>query len=389
MCRACRGKRSIACSITRSAATGCGSSWARTEEDFLANVLGKSALFPLTSAKLAEAPMQGGTAAGQRPIAVPISLDIRVPSNPAVAAIADTDQNALAGVSLRKWWSLVPGSPEIQSIISTTTALDDTAAPATDPAATAPATAAPPRADFSDSTNPFMLELVHGKLGGRVIVWTSPVSSIEWNSLPWVPPFTPLVNETLFHLASGRTISQPRQLEVGSSLYWTGPVDTPIESAIVEPPDGSTHELHPQAHGDSYFLEDSDTFIPGLYTLRFSARPINGAKAPPPVYYSVNIDPQELNTTPLSPADIDWLKSQGHLQSVLTAQTLPTAIDAQPGGSEVWKWLGLLLLAFLLVEVILTRNLVRQQSGATLETAGLANSIPTSAIAPLHEGAAS
>jgi hypothetical protein len=134
-----------------------------------------------------------------------------------------------------------------------------------------------------------------------------------------------------------------------------------------------------QLRGDSLFVGDNDTFEPGLYELRFTPPPTQGVIAPDPVFYSVNLDRGELDPTPLATADFDWLKQHGYLKEVLTEETLPKALGAQQGGTEVWWLLGVLLLAFLLLEVWMTRNLAKQQGTNAVNEAGLGGMMAASA----------
>ncbi len=313
----------------------------RTEQVFLNDVLGKSLLAPLTAKGIVHAP-QAAPGADPPP---PVTVDIKEPGDPAVTLMThggESEHQALAEVTLRAWWQITP-SPDMHTVLATTTG------------------------------DPLAAELNMGKLGGCVIVWTSPTGNLAWNNLPLVPNFVPLVNETLFHLASGQDAGQPRQVDAGQPLTWTGPSSQAVESALLICPDGSQRTLLPELRSDHYYVEERNTALPGLYEMRFSAPARAGAVAPPAVYFSVNIDRQELDPASLSASDVnDWLKSKGYLKDVLKADTLPKAMEATHGGYDLWWILGLFLLGFLLLEVFMTRQLVRQQSGQSLAEESLA-----------------
>jgi hypothetical protein len=216
-----------------------------------------------------------------------------------------------------------------------------------------------------------------------VVVWGTPAGNL-WSNMPLAPYFVPLVQETLFHLASGRETSQPRQVAAGQPLIWTGPMDQAVESATLQCPDGSTRTLQAEVHGDHYVVQGTETQVPGLYVMHFNAPARAGVVAPPPAYFSVNIDPEELDPAILSAADLDWYKEHGFLRSVLTNQTLAKSLDATNAGYEWWWVLGLLMLGMLVLEVILTWRHMREQSGETLEQDGLspaaAGAMPRAAI---------
>jgi hypothetical protein len=214
--------------------------------------------------------------------------------------------------------------------------------------------------------DPLALEMDVGKVGGRVVFWTTSVSDIGWNNLPFVRNFVPLVNETLFHLASGQSQTQQRQVDAGGSLVWTGPATPPISAATLITPDTTTRSLQPQLRGDKYVVQYKDTFLPGLYELRFTPPDV-----PQPVYFSVGIDRAELDPATVASADIDWLKERTFLRDRITLETLPAAINAQRAGYELWWITGLLLVMLLIGEVIMTWRLARKQTDVDVEHAGL------------------
>jgi hypothetical protein len=110
-----------------------------------------------------------------------------------------------------------------------------------------------------------------------------------------------------------------------------------------------------QLRGEKYVTSFNDTFLPGLYEMRFVP-----ASVPQPVYYSVNIDRQELDFTSLAAADVKWLEDKGIIKDRITAETVPQALEAMAGGVELWGLLGFLVLALLVVEVAITRNLAKE-----------------------------
>ncbi len=298
----------------------------RTEESFLQTTLTKSQLFPVDFSKI-------NTVARD---AAPVEIDIKEPENPALALVTAAQRNALAGANLRAWWPVKTTGGPMRTILATSTG------------------------------DPLVLETELGKSGGRVIVWTSSVSDVGWNNLPLVPNFVPLVNETLFHLASGQAQSQTRQLEAGATLAWSGPSLPTIASATLTAPDASAHPLQPQLRGDKYVAQYKDTFIPGLYELRFTPPEI-----PQPVYFSVAIDHAEFDPATVTSADLTWLQQHKYIKDRVTLETLPAAIHAQRGGLELWWLFGLLLLALLIGEVLMTWRLARKQTDVDVEHAGL------------------
>ncbi|HVS70182.1 MAG TPA: BatA domain-containing protein [Phycisphaerae bacterium] len=292
----------------------------RTEPSFLTNVLAKSPLLPVQAA---DKPTQA-------PDNAPAAIEVKEPQNAAVREITDASPNPFADTALREWWPLKllgagPGGTTgaVRTILAST------------------------------SGDPFTTEMDLGKSGGRVVTWTSPLNG-SWNFLHTSPQVVPLVQETLFRLASGSG-SDLRQAQAGQTLLWSGPLTPAVESASLLCPDGQTRNLEVQLRGDKYLTTFSGTYLPGLYEMHFLP-----ATVPQPVYYSVNIDPAELDFTPLTVADVHWFEQHHYVKDRITSDTLPTALDAQAGGYELWGPLGLLLLAFLILEVAITRTLARE-----------------------------
>lgn len=327
----------------------------RTEEAFINDVLAKSVLAPVTTSGIARAPVGTGGAP-----AAPVGTDIREPDNPAVALLTSSgQQSALADVALQSWWKLAPQTPEMHTVVATTT---------------------------PGGGDPLILEMSVGKLGGRAVIWTLPAGNLQWSNLPLVPGFVPLVNETLFHLASGQNFGEPRQVNAGAPLFWTGPASQPVESVVLVSPDGQKNALLPELRGDHYFVQASDTATPGLYEMQFTAPRQAGAITPPPAYYAVNIDPAELDPTLMGPADIEWLTSGGYLKGTLGDQSLAAAMNATEGSFDLWWILGFMLLLGLIVETWMTHRLVRQQSGAELAESDLGKAMPAGALATAAGG---
>ena len=305
----------------------------RTRDTFLSGTLSKSPLFPATANRPTILP-------------TPVTIDIKDPDNPTVAVVTAAQRNALAGATISAWWPLSSVSPDMHTILATT-------------------------AGTSAGGDPLATEMPLGNNGGRVIVWTTSASDLTWNNLPVVPNFTPLVNETLLHLASSQAAAQSRDLDAGQTLLWSGPASLGIQSATITLPTGATHPVQPELRGDRYLLTTNDTHLPGLYELRFTPTTI-----PQPVYYTVNIDRAELDPATLTPTDFDWLKTNNFVRDNLTLSTLPKALNAQVGGAEFWWLLALLVLALLVVEAILTTRLVKQQTTVDPEMAGVLPSAP-------------
>lgn len=291
----------------------------RSQPAFLRDVLGKSPLFP---AQLKERVTDSQGAP---------SIEVRAPDNPMVALLTASERNSFAGTSISQWWQLGSLAGEQNVVLSVTA---------------------------RNTSDPVIVEHRVGNLGGRVVLWTVAADGTG-STLPLAQNFVPLVDETVFYLASGRNQKTPRQLDAGGRLAWTGPATQAVRSIRVLRPDGlEVSNLQPRLVNDTYVFSYEDTYLPGLYELRFEP-----ASIPQPVYYSVNIDRHELDPTTLSVADIETLKHEKYLNNRLTRETLSDAFQLKVSGTEIWKYAALLVLALLVMETLLTYRAIKLQSG--------------------------
>ena len=114
-------------------------------------------------------------------------------------------------------------------------------------------------------------------------------------------------------------------------------------------------------------LSYNDTFLPGLYELRF-----NKTGIPEPVYYGVGIDRRELDATAMAGSDHKWLADRGYLERRLeNPGELASAVGAVNKGSELWPMLAAILLASLLFETFMTWRVSHHQTQVDVAAAGL------------------
>jgi hypothetical protein len=290
---------------------------ARTEATFVTRDLAAARLVTLDLAP-------------RKPAGAPPGVELREPKNPTVALLAAADRNAMTGAVVRQWWSAVPRDGDEQVVLATA----------------------------GGGGEPLVLERPVGRGGGRVVVWCTSADG-AWNNWPLMPNFVPLVNETVYHLASSRTqSSRSRHLDAGAPLEWSGPAEPRIKSASVTRPDGKVVQKQPSLTNGRQRLAYNDTAEPGLYTLRFDPTEI-----PQPVYFGVGIDRRELDNAPLSEADHAWLKARGFVERRITPAELASALGGSGDGVELWKWLGVGVLGLLVFETVMTRRMVRLQDG--------------------------
>jgi hypothetical protein len=279
----------------------------------------------LTAAQMFGVSMGAVDAQGSTPPGVAIAD----PANRMVSLLTGADRNALTGVVATRWWPLKTMPADARTIVATT------------------------------SGSPLVLERPIGSAGGRVVLWATSADG-RWNTLPLSPAFVPLVNETLLHLA-GPSVAATfgRRLEAGRPIVWTGPLlPQPLGATLLTPElRGAGQQplaLKVSTESGRNIVRHDATHAPGLYEMRFTPSGV-----PQPVYYSVNIDPRELDAAVLSSADVQWLKDNEFLQARVTPDKLGAVLAAPGAGSELWPALAFGVLGLLVVETFMTYRMIR------------------------------
>ena len=249
-----------------------------------------------------------------------------------VSLLTQAEKNSFAGATVSRWWQLDSIAGDQRVVLSLAA---------------------------NSASQPFVVEHTLGNSGGRVVVWTASADATD-STLPHLPNFLPLVNETVFHLASGQSKWQTYQLVAGQPIIWTSPPNVTVNAVRVLRPDGLEQTDIPiHLVNGRYTLSYDETYVPGCYELRFDP-----ASIPQPVYYSANIDRRELEPAVLSAADIDALKESKYLNGRLTPGALAEAFVIEVSGTEVWRYAALGLLVLLVLETFLTCRAMGLQRGA-------------------------
>jgi Aerotolerance regulator N-terminal/von Willebrand factor type A domain len=186
---------------------------------------------------------------------------------------------------------------------------------------------------------PFMVERRHGT--GRVLLCAVPLDASWGTNLAESPAFVPLVHEAVFHLAGAR--SAEYNLRPGEPIRFRVPPDARLDAYRVTAPDGS-----PLAAQVLDGMLTADTREPGVYLVR---PPAGG-----PIPFVVASDGREADLTPCTEEE------QGRVRRLIggdEAEEEEVATERRELG-----WVMLLgLLAFLLMEVGLTRRMAMKPNG--------------------------
>ncbi len=273
----------------------------------------------------------------QKNVKDPPGVDIKVPTNPTVALLTAAERNSLTGAITKQWWSITPKDGDGQTILANT------------------------------SGDPLVVERPIGAGGGRVVVWATSVDG-AWNNWPVMPNFVPLVNETIYHLASGTTQAfQHQHLEAGMPIEWSGPATPTVKVAKITRPDGKVVERKAALNNGRQRITFHDTGDPGLYAVRFDPTEI-----PQPIYYGLGLDRKELDTTPLTDSDFSWLSDRGYMERKVASADVGGVLGGVNKGNELWPYLGIVVLALLVFETVMTWRMADRQKKVDVAAAGLA-----------------
>ncbi len=276
--------------------------------------------------------------AGKRNEAIPPPVEIKDSNNPMVAAVMSSERNALASAVTKQWWSIAPKDSDTKVVLASTTG------------------------------DPLILE--RPMKDGRVVVWATSADQ-EWNTWPVMPNFVPLVNETIYYLSEAqRRAHNSGNIEPGASIAWSGPASPAIAKVDVTLPDGALDAGHkPTFRNGHWELFYQNTFLPGLYQLRFTP-----TEVPQPIYYGVSINRRELDNTALSTDDQEWLKKGKYLNAEtprVKPEQLAYIVTRVDEGFELWPWLAGFVLLSLCAETYMTYRMTQLQKTVNVANAGL------------------
>jgi hypothetical protein len=251
-------------------------------------------------------------------------------SSPMVSLLSSAEKNVLTGVVATQWWPLKTTPPDARIVLATTTG------------------------------ESLVLDRPMGSAGGHVVLWTTSADA-RWNTLPLASSFVPLVQETLLHLAGpaiGATYG--RNIDAGKPIVWRGAASPAVLSGtITRMEDGVSAPLKVSSESGRPVARYADTHVPGLYEMRFMPSDL-----PQPVYFSVGIDPRELDPATLSSSDLSWLKDNGFVQARLSPEKLSAVLAAPGSGSELWPTLAFAVVGLLVLETFMTYRMIRLQASA-------------------------
>lgn len=234
---------------------------------------------------------------------------------------------------IAKWWQVAP-PPDRQ----------DGAEPADGPVVSNVTVVAK-----TNTNDPLLLTRQYGK--GRVLMQTIPLDA-DWGTLPMKGDYVAFLHEVVFHLASAQVT---RNVSVGSPLLQ--PIGSDEDIANYEFLGPGDRRFDAELGGDELrpAARLSETSLPGVYNLRRKGAPADDRGQ----FFVVSGDRRESDLAELDENAIAALQAEDRLKFVKDVDDLKKQMFEKESPTELWKFLLIIFVLFLIGELLLTRRLVR------------------------------
>lgn len=197
-----------------------------------------------------------------------------------------------------------------------------------------------------DTGDPLFVEKRFGD--GRVIACATACDA-DWSNIPARPFYVPLMQRLSVYL--GSNVFPPRNLEAGQQLVSFVPGGLAGKKATITGPDGVPKDVPIVKKGERGVVEFGPVREPGLFTLV----PAGGE----PIRFVFNTDRRESDLTRLTETEVnEFARTQG-VDLVRSADEYKALDSTRRYGTEIWKWVLLLLLGFIFLELILEQVFAR------------------------------
>jgi hypothetical protein len=197
-----------------------------------------------------------------------------------------------------------------------------------------------------------------GRLRGRVVLITTTVNS-DWNSWPVSPAFPAFMQELLYFAASSRLREQV--LQVGEPIELFLPGAGGGMEAVISTPDGRTETGRTQTLDEASVFRWIETDVSGIYSVVIGQHPQQHLFAVnvPAINEAQQLSESDLTRTTreeLQKTYPEWevqvVTEPGQVQHVPVANATPEYV-LRPLGDVVARWLLLMVLVLIFVEVVL------------------------------------
>ena len=192
----------------------------------------------------------------------------------------------------------------------------------------------------------FLSEYKIGK-GKILLLNTAPV--LSWSNFPLKSIFVPLINKSVFYLASKDRTENEHLVSSGVNINVS---DQSIPQIMIEKPDKSQEFIDLSEKNNPNFITDISTDMPGDYHIYSGKKLIDD--------FAVNVDPVESATKYIDNNEFeDYLHKinfKGHYIKVDKKDDPAKIVLQSRFGSELWKYFLLIALILALIEMMIARN---------------------------------
>jgi len=215
-----------------------------------------------------------------------------------------------------------------------------------------------------DDGSPYVVSKRFGR--GKTILFTSSCD-VKWSNLPIKPVFLPLLHRLAYALASGE--GETYNLTVGEKVVQKVEGDAASGPLSITDPLGSRFKLLAREPGPSQreegdkqkpFVSFDDTNRAGVYTLRMpdaSTGQLGNGSGEKTLYFSVNVDMEESELSVLDEQSIERLIRWKEFRYLRADEGNVERIEQIRAGKEIWRFLVVAVLCFLVLESALARQI--------------------------------
>lgn len=191
---------------------------------------------------------------------------------------------------------------------------------------------------------PMMFETQTGE--GRVLYFTTGLAE-SWSDLAYRGLFVPLIYRSVTYVAGG-TADEKSAFLVGDEIVYQPEGRFSGAEFVVERPDGSEIRVKPEVSGGAYTVRFRDTEFVGIYQLNAGEETI--------AQWVVNANPQESYAQPFEVSELEDYVSADQVVTIDRLEGVDAALQQSRYGRELWKYLVIVALALMVMEMLLMRE---------------------------------
>jgi len=209
--------------------------------------------------------------------------------------------------------------------------------------------------------------LLQSRCGDGVVLVMTTTLDHKWTDLPTRSDFVPFLHEAVFHIASARShrnvnFGEPliAQLRLAADADVSAADVSGNDTVTFVSPGGTTSAVNVSLNRHDATAVFSDTFAPGVYRM---TKERNNAFPEQSDRFVVNYDHAEDSLRQLTDDDKARLATNDRIRFSTSVQDLAKRMYGDESIAEIWAVLLILFLAFLIIELLLTRRAIHKGYG--------------------------